>query len=170
MIAWPPLRMRIFIMLEGVTSATNWTPTSSKRRAAGGESVLDHPLHEVLAEHRPGVLDAELVAGDRALAVGGRRRDAVDHAVREGDVSRTQPASSGSCAAARPTTAFAATSPLWGMLSQDMHGEGRDARRRGGRFRPARIRPNTVFGASGFAASATIAGMLGIELAGGRDR
>ena len=54
--------------------------------AAGGEVVLDHPLDEVLAEHRPGVVDAEVVAGDRALAVGGRRGDAVDHGVREGDV------------------------------------------------------------------------------------
>ena len=34
-------------------------------RAAGGEGVLEHPLPELLAEHRPGIVDAELVAGDR---------------------------------------------------------------------------------------------------------
>ena len=30
------------------------------RRSAVGELVLDHPLNEVLADHRPLVLDAEL--------------------------------------------------------------------------------------------------------------
>ena len=41
--------------------------------------------------------------------------------------SRIQAANFGSCASARPATAFIATTPLCGTLSQDMHGEGLDA-------------------------------------------
>ncbi len=57
-----------------------------QRRPPVGEIVLQHPLHERFAEHRPVVLEAEFLGEDRALAVGRRRRDAVDHGVRKGDV------------------------------------------------------------------------------------
>ena len=96
-------------------------------RAAGGETVLDHPLDEVLAEHRPGVLDAELVAGDRPLAVGGRRRDAVDHAVGEGDVVADPAGELGSCASARPRTALRGDDAVVRDVVAGEHGEGRDA-------------------------------------------
>ena len=41
-------------------------------------------------------------------------------------LSRTQAAKAGSWASARPATASRQTPPLWGTLSQDMHGEGCD--------------------------------------------
>ena len=70
-------------------------PDLVERRAAGGELVLDHPLPELFAEDRPIVLDAPLLVEDRALAVGGRRRDPVDHPVREGDVAAIDPGERG---------------------------------------------------------------------------
>ena len=148
------------------TSSTNVTPTfSSAGRPAGNLSSSTHCLN-VLAEHRPVVDDAELVAQDLPLAVAGRRRDAVDHAVGKGDVRAIQAASSGSTSSASPATASAATLPLWGMLSQDITVKGGvPAARR--RISPARISPNTVFGASGLAASATMSGWLGSKCAGG---
>ena len=52
----------------------------------GWEVVLDHPLGEGLADHRPGVLDTEcpLQLGD--VSPRGARGDAVHHAAGEGDV------------------------------------------------------------------------------------
>ena len=42
---------------------------------------LEHPLPERLAENRPVVLDPEAIGENRALSIGRRRGDAVDHAV-----------------------------------------------------------------------------------------
>ena len=90
-------------------------------------AFLDHPLDEVLAETGQA---SSMPNWSRAIA---RSRSEVAGAMRstmrvgEGDVPRIQAASSGSCASARPATAFCATTPLCGILSQDMHGEGRDA-------------------------------------------
>ena len=75
-------------------------------------------------------------------------------------LSRTQAASLGSCASARPATAFIATTPLCGTLSQESTVNGATPAARRARS-AARIRPKTVFGASGLAASAAIAGMAG---------
>src|SRR5690606_1602969 len=46
----------------------------------------EHPLHEVLADHGPGVLDAVVRGDHRDVRLGGDGGDAVDHAVGEGDV------------------------------------------------------------------------------------
>ena len=59
-----------------------------QRRPPVVEAVLEHPLPERLAEHRPVVADAEFALEDLALALAGGGRDAVDHAVRKGDVLR----------------------------------------------------------------------------------
>ena len=55
-------------------------------RAPVGEAVLQNPLREGLAHHRPRVLHAQALAD--GLDVRGRRLrgDAVDHAVGEGDI------------------------------------------------------------------------------------
>ena len=55
-------------------------------RPPGGKLVLDHPLAERLGHHRPGVLDAERLRNPRAVGIGRRRHDAVDHARRAGHV------------------------------------------------------------------------------------
>ena len=59
-----------FISSKGCTSLTMVTPKLSQRGRPGREMVLDHPLHERLGHHRPGILDAER-CGNRAR---GRRR------------------------------------------------------------------------------------------------
>ena len=131
--------------------------------AARGEVVLDHPLQEVLAEDRPGVLDAEFLAGDPPLAVGGRGRDAVDHGIGEGDVGAHPRGEAGVLGGGEAGDGVAADRPLCGMLSQDITVKGAmPAARRA--FRPARIRPKTVFGSSGLRASATMAGFSGSNL------
>ena len=56
-----------------------------QRRAPGGKIVFEHPLLEAFAEHRPGVVDAELVGQQGLLAFRGGRGDAVHHAIGEGD-------------------------------------------------------------------------------------
>ena len=61
-------------------------PDLLPRGPPGGEVVLDHPLGEGFADHRPGVLDTEcpLQLGD--VGPRGARGDAVHHAAGEGDV------------------------------------------------------------------------------------
>ena len=54
-----------------------------QRRPPEAELVLEHPLRERLAHHRPLVLDAEPLGQSGAVVVGGDRGDAVDHAVGE---------------------------------------------------------------------------------------
>ena len=63
---------------------------------------------------------------------------------------------------ATPDTALRATTPLWGMLSQDITVKGLiPASRR--RFRPSAMRPKTVSGSSGFFPSAAISGNSGLN-------
>ena len=70
-----------------------------------------------------------------------------------------QSASAGSDRRAVSTTASRVTWPLWGMLSQDITVKGgTPASRRA--FSPATSIPNTVFGASGAAPSAAMAGCV----------
>ena len=52
-------------------------------RSTGGKSVLDHPLPKRLADDRPGVVNADLVAQPLPVTVLGLRCDAIDHRVRE---------------------------------------------------------------------------------------
>ena len=92
-----------------------------ERRAAGGK--LSSSTHCLNGSQKTGQLSSTPKSSleDIALAVGGGRRDAVDHAVRERrrcPAPRSAKAGSESCAS--PTTASAVTWPLWGMLSQDM--------------------------------------------------
>ena len=58
------------------------------RRPPGAELVLQHPLGERLAHHRPAIVDPEARAHLLDVLVGGRGRDAVDHAVGERDALR----------------------------------------------------------------------------------
>ena len=60
-------------------------------RAAERERVLEHPLRERLADHRPGVVDVEALLDLGAVGVGGLRRDPVDHRVRERDAVERSP-------------------------------------------------------------------------------
>ena len=55
-----------------------------ERRTPAREPILQNPLPERLAEHRPLSGNAEALGQDRTLPVRGRRGDAVDHAAREG--------------------------------------------------------------------------------------
>jgi len=57
-----------------------------ERRATVAELVLEHPLHEGLSDHRPGVLESELVEKDSLVLVAGAGSDTVNHAVGEGTV------------------------------------------------------------------------------------
>lgn len=57
-----------------------------ERRATVAELVLEHPLHEGLGDHRPGVLKTELAEKDGLVLVAGAGCDAVNHAVGEGTV------------------------------------------------------------------------------------
>jgi hypothetical protein len=57
-----------------------------ERRATVAELVLEHPLHEGLGDHRPGVLKTELIEKDSLVLVAGAGCDTVDHAVGEGTV------------------------------------------------------------------------------------
>ena len=56
-------------------------------RPAVGEVVFEHPLRERLAEYRPLIIEAEPAAERGAIGLGRLRRDAVDHAVGEPDLS-----------------------------------------------------------------------------------
>ena len=86
MAAWPPLRMRSFISSKAATSGVKVTPTSSSAgRPAVKWSSRTH-CRNGSQKTGPVVLDAETLLQHRALAVGRRRGDAVDHAVRERDL------------------------------------------------------------------------------------
>ena len=61
-------------------------PDPLEGRAACGEVVLENPLGEGLAHHRPGVLDAQPGAEIGDVLRRGLRGDPVHHAVGEGDV------------------------------------------------------------------------------------
>ena len=52
--------------------------------SAGRERVFDHPLPERLRDHRPPVVEPDLLAQPGAIGVGRLRRDAIDHRVGEG--------------------------------------------------------------------------------------
>ena len=56
-------------------------------RTAKREVVLDHPLGERFADHRPGILDAEATGDLGNILLGGHRRDAVNHGIGEGDMA-----------------------------------------------------------------------------------
>ena len=104
-----------------------------ERRPPRAEPVLEHPLAERLAEHRPGVVDAVALAQKRALRVRRRRRDAVDHRVGKRDlVARSSAPGPRRPGRASPTTAACVTSPLPGRLSHDItvNGATAAARRR----------------------------------------
>jgi hypothetical protein len=51
-----------------------------------GKAVLDHPLAERLGDDRGGIVDAEPRRDRSAIAVRRRRRDAIHHRGREGDL------------------------------------------------------------------------------------
>ena len=90
-------------------------------RAAGGEAVLEHPLDEVLAEHRPGVVDAELVAAD-ARARGRRWPGAMRSTMPFGKATVVaDPGGEARGPAPRRgrRRCCVATTPLCGMLSQE---------------------------------------------------
>jgi hypothetical protein len=53
-------------------------------RSASWEVVLQHPLGEWLADHRPDIVHAELLGQSGPVSIGGARGDAVHHRVREG--------------------------------------------------------------------------------------
>ena len=89
-----------------------------ERRAAGREMVLEHPLAEAFAEHRPIVGDAEIVGEQLALAIAGGGGDAVDHAVGEGDVVRDPGGEFGIEQLGEADHGVRVTWPLPGMLSQ----------------------------------------------------
>ena len=61
-------------------------PDLLPRGSPGGEVVLDHPLGEGLADHRPGVLHTECPPQLGDVGPRGARGDAVHHAAGEGDV------------------------------------------------------------------------------------
>ena len=61
-------------------------PDLLPRGPPGGEVVLDHPLGEGLADHRPGVLHTECPPQLGDVGPRGARGDAVHHAAGEGDV------------------------------------------------------------------------------------
>ena len=127
MIAWPAVQDAQLHHLVGGDVGDELGAGLLEGGAAGGELVLDDPLDEVLAEDRPGVVDAEVVAGDLSLAVGGRGGDAVDHGVGEGDGVAHPGAKPASWAAARPATASRQTLPLCGHVVAGHDGEGREA-------------------------------------------
>ena len=82
-------------------------------------------------------------------------------------LSLTQLARSSSISSASPTTASDVTWPLWGMLSQDItvNGTMPSSRRR---ISPARISPNTVFGAADIPGVGHDVGMSRVEFPGRR--
>ena len=104
-------------------------PDVLQRRAAGRELVLDHPLPERLAEHRPGVLDAVGLAKDVALAIGRGRRDAVDHRVGEGDVVADPLREFGIGELGEARDRVLGHMAVAGDVVAGHHGEGRNARR-----------------------------------------
>src|SRR5207237_9753241 len=55
------------------------------------EFVFDHPLLERLSHDRPGVGDAERPGHHRSISIGGLWRDAVDHAIGEGNIALDPP-------------------------------------------------------------------------------
>ena len=55
-------------------------------RSAGAEPILDHPLDEVLGEHRRAIVDAAARVEPGRVIGGHARRDAIHHAAGEGDV------------------------------------------------------------------------------------
>lgn len=54
-----------------------------ERRATVAELVLEHPLHEGLGDHGPGVLKTELAEKDGLVLIAGAGCDAVDHTIGE---------------------------------------------------------------------------------------
>ena len=98
-----------------------------QRRPPRRKPVLDDPLPEFLAEHRPVVFDTPAIAQDRAFAVGGGGRDTVDHRIGESDV-RPDPAREfriGEFRNARD--GVFANAAVAGNVVARHHGEGRDA-------------------------------------------
>ncbi len=165
MTACPPLMMRIFISSNGDTSGTNCTPTSSSRgRPVGNRSSRTH-CRKGSQKNGPGVLDNQKSSArmrrSRSVVAG---VNAVDHAVRKGDVvlDPSIARKPGSLRRARPTKASAVTWPLWGCCAQHMTVNGATpAERR--RASAASISPKTVFGFSGSPASATMSGCSGLN-------
>ena len=161
MIAWPPFRMRIFMCSKGVTSATNSTPTSSNAgRPAGKSSSTTHWMKSSQNTGQASSMpnSSRLIARSRS-PVAGAMRSTMPFG--KATVVAHPGGEPGSCASARPATASRQTHAVVRDVVAGQHGERRGARRPGGRAAPARIRPKTVFGSSGFAASATIAGFSG---------
>ena len=74
---------RSFISSYGSTSCDQLHPDVLERWPTLTEVVLQHPLGERFADHRPAVGDAEPFGDVGPVLVGGRRGDPVDHAVRE---------------------------------------------------------------------------------------
>ncbi len=160
MIAWPPFRMRIFMCSNGVTSETNWAPTSSKAgRPAGNSSSTTHWMKSSQKTGQASSMpnSSRVILRSRSEVAGAMRSTMP---LGKATLPRIQAANFGSCASARPATAFFATTPLCGTLSQESTVKGWTPAARRARS-PARIRPKTVFGASGWAASAAIAGFAG---------
>ena len=62
-------------------------PDLLPRGPPGGEVVLDHPLGEGLADHRPGVLDIGSALQVRDIAPRRARSGAIHHAAGEGDIA-----------------------------------------------------------------------------------
>ncbi len=50
------------------------------------KTILDHPLTERFADHRPGVRQGSVFINAHPVLIGSRRHDAVDHGIREGDL------------------------------------------------------------------------------------
>ena len=101
--------MRIFISSKGVTSGDELHADLFQRRAAEREIVLQHPLAELLAEHRPVVLDAELcraAARARGRSVAGVMRSTMP--LGKATLSLIQSARPGSDNARQPDDGVAA--------------------------------------------------------------
>ena len=160
MTAWPPFRMRIFIISQGVTSSTNSTPTCSSAGRPRGK--LSSSTHWMKSSAKTGLSSmmpksSRIMARSRSL-VAGVMRSTMPFG--KATFAAIQSAKAGSDRRAVSTTASRVTWPLCGMLSQHMTVKGgMPASRRA--FRPATSIPNTVLGAKGLAPSAAIAGWAG---------
>ena len=127
MIAWPPFRMRIFMCSNGVTSGTNWAPTSSKAgRPAGKRSSTTHWMKSSQNTGQASSMpnSSRVIARSRSEVAGAMRSTMP---LGKATLSRTQAASFGSCASARPSDGVARDDAVVRDVVAGEHGEGRDA-------------------------------------------